>query len=295
MQALLIERTAPTNLILMGIAPRSAADSQRFFGRLGVPLWGRLLICYWLAPATLLFAGALVTLEIQLSRMSGHIEAIPLKISQNFTDQAKQYAEAGKDEAAQRFIELAQGAVATAAEQKVKANPRFFQRQISTIGDISHPAPTLVGPIHDLRVTLAEYHSAIEPPPPIRKKVNVRPDVKPLDIASLTEPVTLETDYGSDVQFIQSPGIDGFSRSPNYRFKNFNILTPNGATQQLDGIHWDNVVFIGTHIKYLGGDIDLKNVRFVQCRFNVAATEMGKKFLDYVALGQTTLNSPSTH
>jgi len=42
-----------------------------------------------------------------------------------------------------------------------------------------------------------------------------------------------------------------------------------GAAQILDDIYWDNITFVRTHISYKGGRVFLRNVRFVECTFNV--------------------------
>src|SRR5262249_28282839 len=41
-------------------------------------------------------------------------------------------------------------------------------------------------------------------------------------------------------------------------------LTMQGAAETLDGVHWRNVTFIGTRLRYEGGPLDLQNVRFVR-------------------------------
>jgi hypothetical protein len=66
-------------------------------------------------------------------------------------------------------------------------------------------------------------------------------------------------------------------------------LTLTGAAQTLDGIHWRNVTFIGTHLRYEGGPLDLDNVRFVRCRFGFDAKENGARLANAIALGQTSI------
>jgi hypothetical protein len=62
----------------------------------------------------------------------------------------------------------------------------------------------------------------------------------------------------------------------------------------LDGIHWHDIVFIGAHIIYYGGDLDLQNVRFVNCTFEIRTPEQppvrANRFLDYAALQETQLS-----
>jgi hypothetical protein len=64
-------------------------------------------------------------------------------------------------------------------------------------------------------------------------------------------------------------------------------LTIAGAAQTLDGIHWRNVTFVGTHLRYEGGALDLQNVHFVNCRFGFPSDEGGARLADAIALGRT--------
>ncbi|MFZ0519704.1 MAG: hypothetical protein WAL95_01690 [Candidatus Acidiferrales bacterium] len=66
-------------------------------------------------------------------------------------------------------------------------------------------------------------------------------------------------------------------------------LTFEGASQTLDGIHWKNVTFIGTRLRYEGGQVSLNNVRFVRCTFGFSTDERGARLASAIALGQTSL------
>jgi hypothetical protein len=66
-------------------------------------------------------------------------------------------------------------------------------------------------------------------------------------------------------------------------------LTIAGAAQTLDGIHWKNVTFIGTHLRYEGGEVDLHNVRFIHCMFGFPSDDRGGRLATAIARGQTTV------
>ncbi len=66
-------------------------------------------------------------------------------------------------------------------------------------------------------------------------------------------------------------------------------LTFEGASQTLDGIHWKNVTFINTRLRYEGGEVSLNNVRFVRCTFGISTDERGARLASAIALGQTSL------
>jgi hypothetical protein len=66
-------------------------------------------------------------------------------------------------------------------------------------------------------------------------------------------------------------------------------LTLKGASQTLDGIHWKNVTFVGTRLRYESGELDLQNVHFLGCTFGVPMDQRGARLANAVALGQTSL------
>ena len=72
----------------------------------------------------------------------------------------------------------------------------------------------------------------------------------------------------------------------NVRVEN---LTIAGAAQTLDGIHWKNVTFIGTHLRYEGGEVDLHDVRFIHCMFGFPSDDRGGRLATAIARGQTTV------
>jgi hypothetical protein len=65
-------------------------------------------------------------------------------------------------------------------------------------------------------------------------------------------------------------------------------LTFEGASQTLDGIHWKNVTFINTRLRYEGGQVSLSNVHFVRCTFGFSADDRGARLASAIALGQTS-------
>jgi hypothetical protein len=63
-------------------------------------------------------------------------------------------------------------------------------------------------------------------------------------------------------------------------------LTIAGAAQTLDGIRWKDVTFVGTRLRYEGGEVSMQNVRFTNCSFGFSADERGARLADAIALGQ---------
>jgi len=69
-------------------------------------------------------------------------------------------------------------------------------------------------------------------------------------------------------------------------------LVVQGAAQTLDGIHWRNVTFVGTRLRYQGGELDLQNVRFVRCRFGFVTDARGASLANAIAQGKTSIQIP---
>jgi hypothetical protein len=68
------------------------------------------------------------------------------------------------------------------------------------------------------------------------------------------------------------------------------VVTPS---QTLDGIVWENVVFVNARIRYLGGPVTLRNVRFVNCTFDLPA-KVGRPILNYALAQELELILPGS-
>jgi hypothetical protein len=66
-------------------------------------------------------------------------------------------------------------------------------------------------------------------------------------------------------------------------------LTFAGATQTLDGLRFKNVTFIGTRLRFEGGQVELQNVHFINCTFGFTTDARGARLANAVALGRTSL------
>lgn len=66
-------------------------------------------------------------------------------------------------------------------------------------------------------------------------------------------------------------------------------LTFAGATQTLDGLRFKNVAFIGTRLRFEGGQVELENVHFINCTFGFTTDARGARLANAVALGHTSL------
>lgn len=106
---------------------------------------------------------------------------------------------------------------------------------------------------------------------------------------SILDPATVK---GTDIDATLMPETAEIILPPASRVFADNVrvegLTIVGASQTLDGIHWKNVTFIGTRLRYEGGEVSLRNVRFLRCTFGFSSDERGARLATAVALGQTS-------
>jgi hypothetical protein len=105
-----------------------------------------------------------------------------------------------------------------------------------------------------------------------------------LNPASLGGNLLDATSMPSGAEIIEPPPSRIFA--DNVHVEN---LTIAGAAQTLDGIHWKNVTFIGTHLRYEGGEVDLHDVRLIHCMFGFPSDDRGGRLATAIARGQTTV------
>jgi hypothetical protein len=103
----------------------------------------------------------------------------------------------------------------------------------------------------------------------------------------LLDPAALRGNY---IDATQMPDTSEILLPPSTRVMADGVrvdgLTITGAAQTLDGIRWKNVTFVGTRLRYEGGEVSLQNVRFTNCTFGFSADERGARLADAIALGQ---------
>ncbi len=105
-----------------------------------------------------------------------------------------------------------------------------------------------------------------------------------LNPASLGGNVLDATSMPFSAEIIEPPSTRAFA--DNIRVENLDF---SGAAQTLDGIHWHHVVFIGTRLRYEGGQVSLQNVQFIRCTFGFTTDARGARLANAIALGQTSL------
>jgi hypothetical protein len=227
---------------------------------------------------------------------------MPLQISKELLAQAGTDVKLGRFDRAASVIDTATAIFAKASVEKAKAPSDFFQQTSESLNSIANATTTnglLVGAVHQASLMLAEYRSALEPAPaPSDAAKTVEHSVDSQSLRQLEKGrTTFVFNLRPDQEMIGVNAIPGEQRNftnTDVRIENVIIEAPNGSRQTLDGIHWQTVVFVGAHIVYLGGDLDLQYVRFVNCTFDVPAplSPRGRQLIDYTVLAQTKLKLP---
>ncbi|MGA8142929.1 MAG: hypothetical protein WB987_03445 [Candidatus Acidiferrales bacterium] len=105
-----------------------------------------------------------------------------------------------------------------------------------------------------------------------------------LDPSSLGGTLLDATSMPTTAEILEPPSSRLFAN--DVRVEN---LTITGATQTLDGVHWNNVTFIGTRLRYEGGEVGLRNARFIHCMFGFTTDERGARIANAIASGKTTI------
>jgi hypothetical protein len=213
---------------------------------------------------------------------------------------------AGSLSAAEMDVDRAESFVTSARLESRDAQPEFFASSLAALDLVAQQAPQnqrLFDHVTQARIALAELRSSENPMPSPNAGSAVgsqlAPDIaKPLSIAaprefaanSTLDPQNLRSNYLDatlmpDTSEILLPPTSR-SFADNMRVEN---LTIAGAAQTLDGIHWRNVTFIGTRLRYESGELDLQNVHFVRCRFGFSSDDRGARLANAVASGQTSV------
>jgi hypothetical protein len=145
---------------------------------------------------------------------------------------------------------------------------------------------------HALRLALAEYRSAITPEPTIPKRIAQLPGNLPPTLMTAAYPLLTTLNFSPPRPVtVEGNGaaLDARGMHPEQEMlvvatrsleKNPIIMKDLilvGATQTLDYITWENITFVGTHIKSGGGPVRLINVRFVNCTFDLPNNDSGTR------------------
>jgi hypothetical protein len=233
-------------------------------------------------------------------------------------------AQSGNITAAEVAADRASSIVTTARLQSQAAAPDFFVLATDGLDRVMQQHPEnerLLGHVTDARVELAQLrtwqnHSIDDPrdgvsgddaagtPAQIdeqRSASGTGSERKAPGHVSIGAPREIGTNATLDPKSLGGNYLDAtlmpdsseILLPPSTRLATDNVrvenLTIAGAAQTLDNVHWRNVTFIGTRLRFESGVIDLENVHFVRCTFGFPSDARGARLANAIALGQTSI------
>jgi hypothetical protein len=217
---------------------------------------------------------------------------------------ARTDATTGNIAAAEISVDRAESFVTVARLQSLAAQPEFITYALSELDEILNQRPDdsrLLEHVTLARIALAELESSLAPGGPSGDQIAAVDDSRAKHVA-INAPREIAAGQTLDRRAFGGSYLDAtlmpdtaeillppYSRAfvDNIRVEN---LTIAGASQTLDGIRWRNVTFIGTRLRYEGGELDLQNVRFVRCRFGFPADARGAALANAIATGHKTFS-----
>jgi hypothetical protein len=209
-------------------------------------------------------------------------------------------ATTGNIAAAEISVDRAESFVTVARLQSLPAQPQFIAYALSELDEILNQRPDdarLLEHVTLARIALAELESSVASRGPSGSADDLRANHVPIIAPrEITAGQTLDRkSFGGDyldaslmpdtAEILLPPASRAFV--DKIRVEN---LTFAGASQTLDGIRWRNVTFIGTRLRYEGGELDLQNVQFVRCRFGFPADARGAALANAIAAGHKTFS-----
>ena len=282
---------------------RRPLDSSR------APVYARIAIPVLLAAliGTLVWRGVTPSRRPKAAAASSSANAIPtLPVpawQRDITDsiaESIRNADSGNITAAEVSIDRAESLITAARLQAFDAGPAFFTNVNSALDLVLAQRPqeeNLFEHVTEARVSLAELRSATEGEDGSPATATVAAE-NPIRIGAPRQIAPNETLGpralgGGYLDASLMPDSSEVLLPPTSRSFKDNMQVENitiaGAAQTLDGIRWRNVTFIGTHLRYESGGLDLKNVRFVRCQFGIPSDARGARLANALALGESNI------
>lgn len=208
-------------------------------------------------------------------------------------------AEAGNITEAEIDTDRAAGVLQMVRLHPVSATPDFFSGAVGQLDRVMHARPDsnrLAEHARLAEIALAELRSSMESPSRAARPSDT--EAKHLVVrAPRTIAMNIELTPtllgGNYLDATSMPDSAEILEPPSTRAFADNIgiggLTFAGAAQTLDGIRWHDVVFIGTRLRYEGGQVSLQNVQFIHCTFGFTTDERGARLAKAIASGQNSL------
>ena len=222
-------------------------------------------------------------------------------------ESAARDAQAGNLTASEVDLDRASSILEASRVESHTAATDFFVTVVNELDRVASAHPEndrLIEHTRIVRIDLAELRSSLEGSPPDSSAPSGSTQATasvaerratlgaPRSVAAATDvtPAVFGADY---VDATLMPDTAEILEPPSTRLFTDNVRVENltfaGAAQTLDGIHWHNVTFIGTRLRYEGGEVDLQNVHFLHCTFGFTTDDRGARLANAIALGQSSI------
>jgi hypothetical protein len=261
---------------------------------LGIQPWGQILLVVLGGAALLLWNWHSDTVA-HLNKIDATVAELPLQISRDLLSQANTDVTIGRPARALSATEAASAIIAQATVRRIAATPDYFAGAVEDLNLLTSRSrdPNFSKTVNSTRLVLAEYRSALEAVPELPSgQASQDGTFQVVHASTNIQP----SDFGNATVLIFPPGVQDFG-TPFVRRLSDDIyiedLTIKGGEQNLDGIHWNNVVFLNTLIKYDGDEVELHNVRFVNCVFDMPDSPRTARMANYAALHLSDLIAKS--
>ena len=246
----------------------------------------------------------------RLSALDGEIKVL---LAQKSIAASAEYSRQGKTALALKSVQRAERIIKSASLKKLQAPPEYFKSTVDVINSTQRAVSSLEvkEKLQKVRASLASYRSSLQPTPSLPPEMMELNPIPPILTPSMISgravyritrglaipPHTKLISEGAVINGSEIPSssdmLQPSSRAISRNDNVVNGLILLGASQTLDGIVWRNVTFVNEQITYLGGEVVLNHVQFVNCTFNIPPNQAGSKFADYAALLEETFSSSS--
>jgi len=241
----------------------------------------------------------LAGISVVLYNLNGKISQLPTTLSTQLIEQSRKFAGSGSPEDAARSLNLAAALITSLKTNKTKVSPGYFAQisiQLQEMASESQPA-IVRNSAHTALTYLADYKTAIQSVPDLS---GPKKEIERSFQTAVSTRTNVKILFGVSVFPVYVHG-DLFDTTPPLKLSNniviegpavFVGMVPD-ASQTLDGVHWlGGVTFVNMLIRYNGGEVELQNVNFVNCRFEIANTQSGNLLAFNIARSVSGLKVP---
>lgn len=269
--------------------------------RRSMPMWARFVVMIGILAVALIASWQVLWDHVEGNDEATRVEAaVPQpQPAMRFRDslyskleEASGYAGAGSWAQAISATDDAAKIIRDARHNGLRIPPDNFEEMVASVDRVHSlwSDQKSLDSLNRARVELAEYRSSLEPPlPGSQHHTEV---IAPRNIPAGTH--VLPASFSSSI--LDASGLPEEAEillPPHSRLFVENVwvegLTLIGASQTLDGVHWKDITFANSRIRYQGGEVELRNVRFVNCTFGFATNDRGARLADAIALGPVSV------